>query len=195
MAPVAQEGRSAVELAAAASDYKVIPILFVPNDLTPNPFALHSIDKQMQLIQRWYGQQLRTVTFSLEPARMVIGSQPLSYYYGACYPSNSSCHWASYLWSNIFNDLASLGYPWQSNRVLGVFFQHEGVGHTALGGGNQFLIGLDPNMVFADCQEPGCASSVNEGGVAHELCPRLRPTSSIFVSGLPESSRQDFSTR
>lgn len=153
----------------AASDFKVIPIMFVPNDLTPHPFGLRFIDKRMQLIQRWYGEQLRDRTFSLEPARIVRGSQPLAYYYGNCYPLTSSCSWGYELWGKIFSDLNNLGYPWQSNRIIGVFFQNDGVGWPALGGGNQFLVGLEPNNVFGDCLYPGCAMNVDEGGVAHEL--------------------------
>jgi regulation of enolase protein 1 (concanavalin A-like superfamily) len=154
-----------------ASDYKVIPILFVPNDLTPTPLALQFIDKQMQMIQRWYGEQLRDRTFDLEPARIVTGTQPLSYYYGDCYPPNPSCGWPSNLWGRIFADLSSLGYPWQNNRIHGVFLQNDGMGAPALGGGNQFLVGIDTDNVtlIEDCLYPGCASSVNKGGVAHEL--------------------------
>lgn len=153
----------------AASDFKVIPIVFVPNDRTPNPFALHLVNNRMQGVQRWYGEQLRDRTFTLEPAQIVIGTHPLTYYYGSCYPPTSSCSWPYELWDKIFSDLYNLGYPWQSNRILGVFFQHEGVGGTALGGGNQFLVVIDPPNVFGDCLEPGCAISVGQGGAAHEL--------------------------
>src|SRR5687768_16248150 len=169
MQPIKQHKSDQAELSIAASDYKVIPILLVPRDVTPNLLALPAIDKQMQLIQRWYGEQLLDRTFSLEPARLVVGSRSLTDYYGACYPSSSSCAAATYLWGNIWNDLANLGYPWRPNRIVGVFFQHEGVGSAGLGGGNQFLIGIDPGVMFADCLEPGCVASVSEGGAAHEL--------------------------
>lgn len=150
------------------SDYKVIPILFVPNDLSPHPFALQAINRQMQLIQHWYGEQLRNRTFTLEPARIVTGSHPLAYYYGDCYPITSPCGFSvGYsLWDNIFRDLDDVGYPWQTNRIVGVFFQNEGVGATALGGGGRFLVGINP---FGDCLEEGCAARVSEGGTAHEF--------------------------
>ena len=46
-------------------DYKVIPIIFVPNDLSPNQHALEFVNRQMQMIRRWYGEQLRDRTFDL----------------------------------------------------------------------------------------------------------------------------------
>jgi len=165
MPPVRQEQN----LTAAPSDYKVQPILFVPNDVTPNPLALQFVDKQMQLVQHWYGEQLRNRTFSLEPTQMVVGSHALADYYGSCYPPNSSCTWGYSLWDTIFSDLEGLGYPYQSNHVLGVFLQHDGLGGTGLGGGNRFLLGIDPNNIFGDCLYPGCAVRVSEGGAAHEL--------------------------
>lgn len=158
-------------VSAEATDYTVIPILFVPNDLTANPLGLQFIDRQMQMIQRWYGEQLRDRTFELEATRIVTGTHPLSYYYGACYPPSPTCQWGYELWYSIFADLYNLGYPYQYNRVVGVFFQNDGVGAPALGGGNQFLVGIDTDNVtlIEDCPYPGCASSVNKGGVAHEL--------------------------
>jgi len=54
------------QLVAAGSDYKVVPILFVPNDQAANSLALPFINKQMQLVQRWYREQLRDHTFDLE---------------------------------------------------------------------------------------------------------------------------------
>ncbi|MCX6050646.1 MAG: hypothetical protein NT075_36610 [Chloroflexi bacterium] len=159
----------AENLTTVPADYKVQPLLFVPHDVAVNPLALQFIEKQMQLVQQWYGQQLRNRTFDLEPARLVVGSHALAYYYGSCYPPNSSCDWGQILWGNIFGDLEGLGYPRQDNRVLGVFLQHDGVGGTALGGGNEFLIGIDPNNIFGDCLYPGCAVRVSEGGAAHEL--------------------------
>ncbi|CAN5460620.1 hypothetical protein BH10CHL1_BH10CHL1_48330 [soil metagenome] len=165
MAPVGQ----AKNVTAAPSDYKVRPILFVPNDVTPNSLALLFIDKQMQLVQQWYGVQLRNRTFDLEPVQLVTGSHPLAYYYGSCYPPKSSCDWGQILWGNIFGDLEGLGFPRQDNRVLGVFLQHDGLGGTALGGGNEFLLGIDPNNIFGDCLYPGCAVRISEGAAAHEL--------------------------
>jgi regulation of enolase protein 1 (concanavalin A-like superfamily) len=75
------------------------------------------------------------------------------------------------VWNTIFTDLSTLGYPWQSNRILGVFFQQNGMGAPALGGGENFLTGVDEdnNRLNGDCLEPGCASSVAKGGAAHEL--------------------------
>ncbi len=156
-------------LSVTAAGYKVVPILFVPNDLIPNEALLEFVNKQMQLIQRWYGEQLRDRTFDLEPARIVTGTHPLSYYYGQCYPPNTSCGWGYELWNNIFSDLSGLGYPWQSNRIHGVFFQHDGAGGPWLGGGNQFLVAIDPDNVIGDCLYSGCAVRVSEGGAAHEL--------------------------
>jgi regulation of enolase protein 1 (concanavalin A-like superfamily) len=160
------------ELAVTASDYKVIPIWFVPNDLAPNALALPYLDNHMQLIQRWYGEQMRDKTFSLEPARIVIGSQSLSYYYGPCFPPSAepTCNWVYDLFFNIFDDLSTLGYPYQSNHIIGVFFQHNGLGSSGLGGGNRFLIDLNRNNTFGDCLYPGCGVRVNDqGGAAHEL--------------------------
>jgi len=39
------------------TDYAVTPFLFVPNDLTPHSLGLQTIDRQMQLFQRWYAEQ------------------------------------------------------------------------------------------------------------------------------------------
>jgi hypothetical protein len=159
-------------LTTAATDYKVIPIWFVPNDVTPNPLALPYIDNHMQLIQRWYGEQMRDVTFTLEPTRIVVGSYSLAEYYGPCFPpAVSSCSWPGELFYNTFDDLHyNLGYPYQSNRVLEVFVQHEGIGGAGLGGGNRALIDLNRNNTFGDCLYIGCGLRVNdEGGAAHEL--------------------------
>lgn len=158
-------------LAALSSDYKVIPIYFVPSDATPNPFALQAIDNEMQLVQRWYGEQLRNVTFTLEPARTLSGIHPLTYYYGDCFPVTSSCPWGYRLWDNIVPELDSAGYGWQANLIVGVFFEDNGLGGTALGGGDQFsggrfLVALNS---YNDCLEKGCHARVTEGGFAHEL--------------------------
>jgi regulation of enolase protein 1 (concanavalin A-like superfamily) len=154
----------------SAANYSVLPILFVPSDITPNPYGLGYIDQRMQLIQRWYAEQLQGKTFTLQPAVLVRGSQPLSYYYGSCYPPDN-CDWASRMWDNTFADLPVQGYPYQSNLIRGVFFQHNGLGAPALGGGGDFLVALDADngRMNADCLEPGCASSVSKGGAAHEL--------------------------
>ena len=162
-----QEG----ETPANPTDYKVTPIVFVPNDLVPNPLAVRFVDKQMQLIQRWYKEQLRDHTFTLEPAQLVIGTHPLVYYYGDCYPptATTQCSWGYTLWDKVFTDLASLGYSWQSNRIHGVFFLPDGVAGVALGGGNQFLVSMDSTSFREDCMYPGCAINVATGGAAHEL--------------------------
>jgi hypothetical protein len=171
MPPIGIDQQHGIGPIVPAEAHKVIPIVFVPNDLTPNPLAVQFIDKQMQLIQRWYAEQLRGRTFDLEPARIVMGTHPLSHYYGDCYPPRSSCGWGYNLWGNIFADLPGLGYAWQSNHIHGVFLQNDGVGAPALGGGNQFLVGVDTDNVtlIEDCWYPGCASSINKGGAAHEL--------------------------
>jgi hypothetical protein len=52
MPPIERGEQAQTDLSIAASDYKVIPIWFVPNDLTPNSLALPYIDNHMQLIQR-----------------------------------------------------------------------------------------------------------------------------------------------
>ncbi len=155
----------------AASNYYVQPILFVPNNLMPNPYGLRYIDQRMQLIQQWYAEQMRGTTFTTLPAILIQGSQSLAYYYGNCYPPDSSCSWPYEMWSRVFSDLNGLGYPWQSNRILGVFFQNNGMGAPALGGSGEFLVALDAdnNRINGDCLEPGCAASVSKGGAAHEL--------------------------
>jgi uncharacterized repeat protein (TIGR02543 family) len=155
----------------AASDYTVTPILFVPNDLTPNPFALQTIDRQMQLIQRWYAEQLRGTTFTLEPAQIVIGWHPLAYYYDGCYPpgADSSCLWEYTVWDLVWSDMYNHGYPWQENRVRALFFQNDGLAAPGLGSLNQFIIGIYPITTFGDCAEPGCQLKIMEGATAHEL--------------------------
>jgi hypothetical protein len=170
MPPPAVSGQQG-ETPADPTDYKVTPIVFIPNDLVPNPLALRFVDKQMQLIQRWYREQLRDRTFTLEPAQLVIGSHPLVYYFGDCYPptSTSQCSWGYTLWDRVFTDLSSLGYSWQSNRVHGIFFWPDGVAGVALGGGNQFLVSMDPTFFPEDCMYPGCGMNVTVGGAAHEL--------------------------
>lgn len=149
----------------------ILPILFVPSDLATNPYGLRYINQRMQLIQRWYAEQLRGITFTIAPAIVIKGNHPLSHYYGSCYPPDSSCSWPYEMWSIVFTELSSRGYPWQSNRVLGVFFQNNGMGAPALGGEGEFLVALDAdnNRLNGDCLESGCAASVSKGGAAHEL--------------------------
>ena len=158
-------GSGTTELDAAS--YSVLPILFVPSDLTPNPYGLRYINQRMQLVQRWYAEQLRGRTFTLQPAIIVRGSHPLRPYYGDCNPPDNCDSFK--LWTNIFTDLTARGYPYQSNLIRGVFFQHDGLGGPALGGGGDFLVALDPDNTNGDCLEPGCAASVAKGGAAHEL--------------------------
>lgn len=156
-----------------ATDYRVIPILFVPSDLTPNPNALPYINKNMQIVQRWYGEQALDRTFDFAPAVVVTGTHPLPYYYGPCYPIRPGCSDAGYhVWNNVISDLNLLGYPWQANRIRGVFLQLDGLGSgPALGGGNAFMVNVDTDnwIVIEDCWFKDCRSSVNRGGLAHEL--------------------------
>jgi hypothetical protein len=60
MSPIGMDPASGFGMAESSStNYFVLPILFVPSDLTPNPYGLRHIDQHMQIIQRWYAEQLR----------------------------------------------------------------------------------------------------------------------------------------
>ncbi len=163
---------------ATAAEYRVIPIYFVPRDITPNPYALRSIDRTMQSVRRWYAEQLGDRTFRLDPAILFNGSYQRSYYYGSCAPITASCYleyqnranyYGDKLWTSIFDDLSNHGYPGAGNQVLGVFFQDDGYGATALGNPGKFLTELAPVNIIGDCLSVGCGKNVDEGGIAHEL--------------------------
>jgi len=159
-----------------ASSYYVQPILFVPNDLTPDLDALATIERTSQGIQRWYAEQLRGVTFTLEPALLVVGSHEQTYYYGACYPPLMACDWGYKLWDSITRDLSVLGYLGRSDRILSVSFQDEGMGGTALGGNNVSLGGI--GMLTS-------ADLLSYGGGAHEIGHALELPHTSEVNGEP----------
>jgi len=76
------------------------------------------------------------------------------------------------VWNSVLRDLDSLGYPSQPNRIRGVFLQLDGLGSgPALGGGNAFMVNVDTDnwIVIEDCWFKDCRSSVNRGGLTHEL--------------------------
>lgn len=154
--------------AAALAEGDVLPIFFVPNDLTPHPLGLSFTNQAMQTTQRWYAEQLRGRTFSLAPAQLVIGTRPLTAYYGSCFPPQTPCDGFE-LWWPIFQDLANLGYPAQTDQILAVFFQQAGLGYTGLGSNNQFLFAPFPYLFLGDCPEAGCMTSLYQGVMAHEL--------------------------
>jgi hypothetical protein len=168
-------GDIATEQQAATSDNAVAPVLFVPSDLTPNTLALPFIDRQMQLVQRWYGEAFSGVTFTLLPTVVIRGTQPLASYY-SCTPTSKTCDPTQDLYARVESDLIRIlgSNPLPANRAYGVFFQNNGKGAACLGGnpgmgvpGRMFLVGAD--SLLEDCNAPGCRAWGGNGGVAHEL--------------------------
>jgi hypothetical protein len=148
--------------------FYVLPVLFVPKDLTPNVYHTAELTRRMEQVQRWYAEQLRDVTFTLEPVVTLIGTYEREYYYQSCFPPVMDCDWGYKLWDSIFRDMSqNLGYVDRNDRILNVFIQNDGMGGTALGGGNSSLNGL--GTAVGDCLTPGCMYRLNEGGLAHEL--------------------------
>jgi hypothetical protein len=79
-----------------------------------------------------------------------------------------ACDWGYALWDNIVWDIQqNLGIPLRDDRIVAVFIQNDGMGGTALGGGNIALNGL--GTAVGDCLTPGCMYRLNEGGLAHEV--------------------------
>lgn len=154
-----------------APDFRVTPVLFRPNDVAPMPHALPWIDTQMQMIQHWYGEQLRDRTFTLEAAREVVGTYPLMYYYGDCVPPREGCNppAGEQLFSHVFPDLATLGYADEPVRVVVAFFQSDGERGVALGGIRHALVALPPDDLLGDSTAIGSHLRVDQGGFAHEL--------------------------
>ncbi len=161
--PATQEGMN-VPTAA----YNVLPVLFVPKDLTPNVHYIIEITRRMEQIQRWYAEQLRGITFTLEPVVTLIGTYERDHYYQPCFPPVMACDWGYALWDNISRDVEqNMGMSFRDDRVIALFIQNDGMGGTALGGGNIALNGL--GTAVGDCLTPGCMYRLNEGGLAHEL--------------------------
>lgn len=156
--------------AVTDASYEVAPILFVPAGVTPVSNGLDYVNRTMDNVRHWYAEILDGHTFSLTPAELVIGQHPLTYYFGNCYPpvDSSACNLGATMWGNVFAELDSRGYSLPANLVQGIFFQGEGFS-TALGGGRRFLVGFNPDSLFPDCLQPGCANNVSLGGAAHEL--------------------------
>lgn len=152
-------------------DFRVTPVLFRPNDVPPMTHALPWIDTQMQMVQHWYGEQLRNRTFTLEAAREVVGTYPLMHYYGDCVPPREGCTppAGEQLFSHVFPDLATLGYPDELDRVVVAFFQSDGERGVALGGPRQALVALPPDDLLGDSTHIGSHLRVDQGGFAHEL--------------------------
>ncbi len=173
--------------------YEVVPILFVPNDLTPFPWGLEHVNKQMQMVQRWYAEQLRGKTFTFEPAQLVVGSYPLAHYYGDCYPPRAGCDQRYEIWNSVFADLANQGYPGRVDRIWGVFFQGDYLIGTNLGGGNRFIRPITPKSMFGDCDDPGCVFSVGTGATAHEFGHALGlPHTASDPEGSPGKSIMEY---
>ena len=167
--PPAVESEAA-SVTAAAGDYEVTPILFVPADVPVDSADLAYVNRIMRNTQHWYAEQLDGRTFSLQAAELIVGLQPRTYYFGACYPPVNwmTCSWGYTAWDRVFSELNARGYTVAYNRVQGVFFKGEGMS-TALGGGQRFLVGIGADNVYPDCAERGCAYSVDLGGAGHEL--------------------------
>lgn len=167
--PPAVESEAA-SVTAAAGDYEVTPILFVPADVPVDSADLAYVNRIMRNTQHWYAEQLDGRTFSLQAAELIVGLQPRTYYFGACYPPVNwmTCSWGYTAWDRVFSELNARGYTVAYNRVQGVFFKGEGMS-TALGGGQRFLVGIGADNVYPDCTERGCAYSVDLGGAGHEL--------------------------
>jgi len=156
--------------AQADAVYEVTPVLFVPADVTPLANGLDYVDRQMDSVQHWYAEALNGRTFTLRPAELIIGQHPRTYYFGDCYPPETSsvCDWGYKIWDNVFAELDSRGFNPPANLIQGIFFQGEGMS-TALGGDRRFLVGFQPDGVFPDCLQVGCGYNVSLGGAAHEL--------------------------
>lgn len=152
-------------------DFRVTPVLFRPNDVPPMTHALPWIDTQMQMVQHWYGEQLRNRTFTLEAAREVVGNYPLMHYYGNCVPPGESCNppAGEQLFSMVFPDLATLGYADELDRIVVAFFQSDGERGVALGGLRQALVAMPPDDLLGDSTHIGSHLRVDQGGFAHEL--------------------------
>ncbi len=158
------------ETTAVASTYLVVPIYFVPHDRVPDLRFIDLIENRMRWVQAWYGWQIGDRTFTLSNVVTVLGNHNLDWYYES---HDEVVHdWSMNVWTNLSAELDGRGYAWSNSRIYGMFFDHAGRGTPALGGGwatggGKFIFPAD--RLVDDCAGVECRSSVDDGGIAHEL--------------------------
>ncbi|MBV7327071.1 hypothetical protein KFU94_02175 [Chloroflexi bacterium TSY] len=143
------------------TDYKVTPIYFVPNDVTPHATALQYINNQMGLIQRWYPPSSET--------------------------NWGYCLWGT-VFADL-NTLGYSSQPNRIRAVFFHNEGIGGVALGSGDPDPRFLFGLNPLDIFSDCRRPGCGYQVNTGGTAHELGHALNlPHTEDDLNGSPLKS-------
>jgi hypothetical protein len=169
-------------------------VLFVPKNLKASPSDLEAIDRTLDVIQKWYADQLEGRTFRYEKTVEVQGNRELRWYCPETIVEDQCIQVPGVLGAEprniwrVFNDLAEQNYRMTPSRILLVFWvggygyaagsqSADGGGFAAVGDwtiqgilGNYETLGRDAGRCG---DSPGahayCTWNASIGSIAHEL--------------------------
>jgi hypothetical protein len=135
----AASGRDSVT-SVTSEDTNVIPVLFIPKNLTADTQYSSAINDALLIISSWYAGQLTGRTFNYLPVQTVIGKYNLDHYCPKTTVSTQCIQVPGEVGADsgdvftVANELAEDGYVITDNTILLIFW----VGGYGYAGGSQY---------------------------------------------------------